>query len=63
MAKKPDQKTLYATRDFTDAGTERSFKKGEPVDVEAGELENYEAAGLVGDRASVSEGGAEGTAA
>lgn len=43
-------KTPLAIRDFKDAGTERSFKAGEPVtDVEDGELENYRAAGLVTD--------------
>ena len=39
--------TLYATRDFGDVGTERSFKAGEAVSGKDGELENYKAAGLV----------------
>ena len=37
----------YATRDITDAGTERTFKVNDVVDVDAGTLANYEAAGLV----------------
>lgn len=41
----------YALQDITDAGTGRSFKKGDVVDVEPGELANYEAAGIVGDKA------------
>lgn len=36
-----------ATKDFNDAGTERSFRKGETVTGEAGALVNYRAAGLV----------------
>lgn len=40
-------KTYYATRDFNDAGTERSFAAGgELKDVDDGALANYEAAGL-----------------
>lgn len=39
--------TYYATRDFTDAGTERSFEKGKPLeDVDEGTARNYAAAGL-----------------
>lgn len=36
-----------AARDFTDAGTGKSFTKGKPVEADAGELENYRAAGLL----------------
>lgn len=37
----------FATKDFRDAGTERSFEKDQPlVDVDAGTLANYKAAGL-----------------
>lgn len=40
--------TYYATRDFTDAGTGRSFEAGKPVDdIDAGTALNYEAGGLV----------------
>ncbi len=43
-------KSKYATRAFNDAGTGRAFAAGEEIsDVEAGVLENYEAAGLVSD--------------
>ena len=45
-----EQKTVRATvvRDFKDAGTERSFTKGEPIeDIEPGAIENYRAAGLL----------------
>lgn len=38
-------KTLYATRDFKDAGTEKAFKLGDDVTDEPG-AENYAAAGL-----------------
>lgn len=39
--------TMYATRDFTDAGTERAFSRGETLkDVTEGEMANYVAAGL-----------------
>ncbi|EZP57258.1 hypothetical protein [Sphingomonas sp. RIT328] len=41
-------KNNLATRFFKDAGTGKSFKAGEPVDVDDGTLANYEAAGLVG---------------
>jgi hypothetical protein len=41
----------YATRDFSDAGTGRSFKAGDDLsDLTAGELFNYEHAGLAGDK-------------
>jgi len=36
-----------AARDFTDAGTGRSFAKGKPVDAAEGEIANYRAAGLL----------------
>lgn len=39
--------TLYATRDFTDAGTGRSFAFGDELkDLKDGELLNYQHAGL-----------------
>ncbi len=40
-------KTMLASRDFTDAGTGRSFLADKAVDVEDGEMANYAAAGLV----------------
>jgi hypothetical protein len=41
----------FATRDFNDAGTGRSFKAGEELtDLTAGALANYEHAGLAGDK-------------
>jgi len=42
------KKKGYAQRNFRDAGTEQSFKAGDPVDIDAGSFANYEAAGLVG---------------
>ncbi|MEH3046506.1 hypothetical protein [Sphingomonas adhaesiva] len=40
--------TMYATRDFRDAGTERAFTRGEAItDVPPGAMANYTAAGLV----------------
>lgn len=39
-------KPMYATRDFNDAGTEKSFTRGEKITAKAGELANYAAAGL-----------------
>ena len=40
-------KTMYATRDFRDAGSERAFAAGEPIrDVSDGAMANYAAAGL-----------------
>lgn len=43
-------KTMFATRDFTDAGTERSYERNKPItDVEAGVMGNYIAAGLATD--------------
>jgi hypothetical protein len=37
-----------AARDFNDAGTGRSFVAGKPIeDANAGEIENYRAAGLL----------------
>lgn len=39
--------TYYATRNFKDAGTERSFTGGEPLkDIDEATARNYEAAGL-----------------
>lgn len=49
----PTAKPLVATRDFKDAGTGRAFAKGKPVEAEAGELENYRAAGLVAEQHEV----------
>lgn len=41
----------FATRDFNDAGTGRSFKAGEELtNLTAGTLVNYEHAGLAGDQ-------------
>lgn len=41
----------YATRDFTDAGTNKSFKAGQELTgLSEGELGNYEHAGLAGDK-------------
>jgi len=40
-------KTMYATRDFKDAGTLRAFEGGKPVEADEGTLANYKAAGLV----------------
>lgn len=40
-------KTMYATRDFKDAGTLRTFENGKPVDADDATLANYKAAGLV----------------
>lgn len=38
--------TYYATRDFTDAGTERSFEKGKPLEnIDEATARNYAAAG------------------
>ena len=51
IAEKPASDTAakrYATKDFSDAGTERAFKLNDVVDVDAATLANYEAAGLVG---------------
>jgi hypothetical protein len=47
MAKAPETKTFYATRDFKDFGTSKAFEQGKPVEAAPGELANYEAAGLV----------------
>jgi hypothetical protein len=47
MAAKNDKKTLYATRDFKDAGTTRFFERGaEITDASDGEIANYVAGGL-----------------
>lgn len=43
------KKTFYATRDFNDAGTEKSFKAGDDVTGEKG-VDNYVAAGLASDK-------------
>lgn len=43
-------KTMYATRTFKDAGTERHFERGKPIEgATDGELANYVAAGLASD--------------
>lgn len=40
-------KKYYATRDFNDAGSQRSFEAGEELaDVKDGQLKNYEFSGL-----------------
>ena len=36
-----------ATRDFSDAGTERNFEKGVDYDFTPGEIRNFQIAGLV----------------
>lgn len=41
----------FAQRDFNDAGTGESFIRGKAVELDAGTYVNYEAAGLVGDKA------------
>lgn len=48
----PAARKLYATRDFKDEGTGQSFTRGKAIadDIDAGVLENYEAAGLAGDK-------------
>jgi hypothetical protein len=55
----------FATRDFNDAGTGRHFKAGDELaDLSAGELVNYEHAGLAGDKpesASVADKAPAGT--
>ncbi|MCU6454351.1 hypothetical protein LPN01_09690 [Sphingomonas sp. A2-49] len=45
-------KKLYAARDFKDVGTGRSFAAGDEVTGKAGEIANYEAAGLLTDKKS-----------
>lgn len=40
-------KKMYATRDFNDAGAEKSFLAGKPVEADEATLANYAAAGLV----------------
>jgi hypothetical protein len=40
-------KPMLATRDFTDAGTGKSFASGKAVEGDDGTLANYAAAGLV----------------
>jgi hypothetical protein len=41
---------FYATRDFTDAGIEKSFKQGDELTSQKG-LQNYIAAGVASDKA------------
>jgi hypothetical protein len=43
-------KTFYATRNFKDTGTGRSFEGGKPIEADPGEIGNYEAAGLASDK-------------
>lgn len=45
------KETLYATRNFKDAGTGKVFEAGKVVEASEGELANYKAAGLVGPKA------------
>ena len=47
--------TRYATRDFKDEGTGKSFKAGKPIEAEPGVIANYEAAGLAGDKGAEPE--------
>ncbi|MBD8677927.1 hypothetical protein [Sphingomonas sp. CFBP 13720] len=47
MTEKTNTPPMYATRDFNDSGTGKSFVKGKPVAATDGELANYEAGGLV----------------
>lgn len=42
-------KSAKVLRDFTDAGTNRSFVAGKTVEITEGEFDNYAAAGLVGE--------------
>lgn len=53
----------FALRDFNDAGTEQSFKKGAAVELDAGTYANYEAAGLVSDKKPEPKAAAETPAA
>lgn len=47
MTTKAAAGTYYATRDFKDEGTGRSFEGGKPMtEVDEGTFANYEAAGL-----------------
>lgn len=43
-------KKFYATRDFKDAGTGKSFAFGDPINADDGEIGNYAAAGLASDK-------------
>lgn len=43
--------TAHVVRDFKDAGTGESFKKGDTPKLNAGTYRNYKAAGLVSDTA------------
>lgn len=45
------KKKGFAQRNFKDAGTGESFEGGKPVELAAAVYANYEAAGLVGDKA------------
>ena len=45
------KKKGFAQKNFKDAGTGESFEAGKPVELAAGVYANYEAAGLVGDKA------------
>lgn len=45
------KKKGFAQKNFKDAGTGQSFEGGKPVELPAGIYANYEAAGLVGDKA------------
>jgi hypothetical protein len=53
------KETLYATRNFTDAGTGKSFEQGKTVEGTDGELANYKAAGLVGAKTDVQAAAAD----
>jgi len=43
----PEKIRVKPLKDFTDAGSERSFTKGKSVSISRGEAENYAAAGLI----------------
>jgi hypothetical protein len=40
------EKPHYATRDFSDGGTNRQFQRGAVIEADPGEIANYAAAGL-----------------
>lgn len=44
--KATDAPKYYATKDFTDAGTDKRFDRGNPMEIDEGTFANYEAAGL-----------------
>lgn len=44
---KAPAKPAKAAREFTDAGTGKTFAEGETIEAEAGAIANYRAAGLI----------------